>query len=279
MKTKILLATDFSKNAQNAIEYAINLYKQDTCEFYILNTYNVGPSTMELAAISDLEAFKRKSITGLSTILEGLSNIHSSKNHQFHVVSECGSLIDIMQKLIDIHDIDIVVMGTKGGTDSKTQIYGSKTALVMESIRDCPVLAIPAKAIFKGIKNIVFPTGYKTPYKRREFQYLVDIAKKTGAAICVLHVMAKEKELDEDQRMHQELLKDFFEGIEYTFHIINDGKVQLALNSYLENHEIDMVAFINKKHNFFSWHLSKPMVKNLAYHSTIPILALHDFRN
>jgi nucleotide-binding universal stress UspA family protein len=279
MKRRILLPTDFSKNAQNAIDYAKDLYQNDVCAFFILNTYNVEPFAMELTAIRDMEESKRKSIAGLSNILKRLSVIEDSSKHQYHMVSECGSLIDIMKDIIDKQDIDIVVMGTKGDSDSRTQIYGSQTVLAMEKIRSCPVLAIPAKASFKHIKEIVFPTGYKTNYKRKEFQHLVDIAKNTGAAIRVLHVIENNNQLDEDQLNNQVLLKDYFEGLEYSFHTLHNTDVQSALNSFIQSRDVDMVAFINKKHNFFSWILSKPMAKNLAYHSTIPVLALHDSRN
>ncbi|MBQ0736177.1 universal stress protein [Aquimarina celericrescens] len=279
MKKKVLISTDFSKNAQNAINYAINLYKQDSCEFYILNTYTIEAFTMELDAIRHIEESKQKSITGLANILDGLSASNDAPNHQYHMISERGPLIETMKEIIDKRDIDIVIMGTKGATDSRTQIYGSQTVLAMERIRNCPVLAIPAKAIFKKIKEIVFPTGYITPYKRREFQYLIDIAKNTGAAIRILHILEKDKQLDADQRNNQRLLKEYFEGLEYSFHIVEDTKVQSALNSFIENRNIDLVAFINKKHNFFSWILSIPMVKNLTHHSTIPVLALHDLKN
>ncbi|WP_299222563.1 universal stress protein [uncultured Aquimarina sp.] len=279
MKKRILIATDFSKNAQNAINYAINLYKHDTCEFYILNAYNIKAFTMELTAIRDIEESKQKSITGLSNILDRLSVTNNSKNHEYHMVSEYGSLIEIMKEIIDKRDIYIIIMGTKGDTDSRTQIYGSQTVLAMERIRNCPVLAIPGKAVFKEIKQIVFPTGYITPYKKREFQYLIDIAKNTSAAIRILHVMDKDKQLNEAQLNNQLLLKDYFKGLEHSFHTIYDMEAQAALNSFIESQDIDMVAFINKKHNFFSWILSKPMVKHLAYYSTIPILGLHDFGN
>ena len=33
----ILLPTDFSKNSMNAIEYAVSLFEDETCEFYVLN--------------------------------------------------------------------------------------------------------------------------------------------------------------------------------------------------------------------------------------------------
>jgi nucleotide-binding universal stress UspA family protein len=279
MKRRILLPTDFSKNAQHAMDYAIDLYKDDICDFYILNTYSVDPFLMELTAARDLQESKNKSISGLNKILKKLTYHNDSEHHHFKIVSECDPLIEAMNALVDKHDIYMVIMGTKGDTDSSTEIYGSQTVLAMEKIRNCPVLAIPEKVNVKELKEIVFPTDYKTPFKRREFQYLVDIAKISGAGIRILHVLDKDENIDSDQRNNQKLLKDYFEGLEYTFHTAHHKDVQMALNAFIERRGSDMVAFINKKHSFFGYLLSKPLVKDLGSHATIPVLALHDFKN
>ena len=41
MKT-ILLPTDFSDNSWNAIEYALNFYKELNCNFYLLHVSKVS---------------------------------------------------------------------------------------------------------------------------------------------------------------------------------------------------------------------------------------------
>lgn len=279
MKRRILLPTDFSKNAQNAIDYAVDLYENEVCDFYILNTYSVDPFIMELSAARDLQESKKKSTAGLTKVLKRLTNTNVSEHHNFQIISECGSLIDNMKALVDKHDIYMVIMGAKGDTDSRTEIYGSQTILAMEKVRNCPVLAIPAKVNFKELTEIVFPTDYKAHFKRREFQYLVDIAKISGASIRVLHVLDKDEDLDKDQRLNQKLLKDYFVDLQYSFHTLHNIEVQTALNSFIESRGSDMVAFLNKKHSFFSYLLSKPMVKGLGSHSTIPVLALHDLNN
>ncbi|WP_299668128.1 universal stress protein [uncultured Polaribacter sp.] len=279
MERRILLPTDFSKNAQNAMDYAINLYKDEVCEFCILNTYEIEPYTMELTAIRDLKKSKRKSNIGLIHVLKRLLNTNKVTNHKFHIISECGSLISVIKEVVDKRDIDMVIMGTKGGTNSKIEIYGTQTVLAMEKIRNCPVLAVPKKATFKGIKEIIFPTDYKTNFKRREFQHLVDIAEITKSAIRILHISVKDKSLNEDQLNNQILLKSYFERLEYSFHTVNDTEVQKAINVFIKTRDGDMVVFINKKHNFLESILFKPMVKNLGYHSKIPVLALHDLRN
>ena len=278
MKRRILCPTDFSKNAQNAIEYAVKLFKNETCVFYILNTYNAEPYTMELAIARDLEEFREKSIGGLRVILEWLSHDDNSRNHEFHVVSECGNLLDIIKTMVDKQDIEMVVMGTQGATNSRIEIFGSQTVLAMEEIRNCPVLAIPSKTIYKEIKEIVFPTDYRTTFKRREFQYLVDIAKMSNSSIVVLNVVNKNESLDEDQVNNKNLLKDYFEDLDYSFHTLKNNDVQAAINSFIESRGSDMVSFINRRHSFFGMILSRPMVKNLNYHTGIPVLALHEIR-
>jgi len=278
MKRRILCPTDFSKNAQNAIEYAVKLFKNETCVFYILNTYNAEPYTMELAIARDLEEFRKKSIGGLRVILEWLSHDDNSRNHEFHVVSECGNLLDIIKTMVDKQDIEMVVMDTQGATNSRIEIFGSQTVLAMEEIRNCPVLAIPSKTIYKEIKEIVFPTDYRTTFKRREFQYLVDIAKMSNSSIVVLNVVNKNESLDEDQVNNKNLLKDYFEDLDYSFHTLKNNDVQAAINSFIESRGSDMVSFINRRHSFFGMILSRPMVKNLNYHTGIPVLALHEIR-
>ncbi len=40
MKKIILIPTDFSKNAWDAIAYTLELFKNSICDFYFLNVYN-----------------------------------------------------------------------------------------------------------------------------------------------------------------------------------------------------------------------------------------------
>ncbi|MCK0191433.1 universal stress protein [Arenibacter sp. F20364] len=276
MTRRILCPTDFSKNAQNAIKYAVELFKNETCDFYILNTYQAEAYTMELAIARDLEELQKKSNNGLGIILEWLSADDNSKNHKFRMVSECGNLLDTMKTIIAKQDIDLVVMGTKGATNSRIEIFGSQTVLAMEKIRNCPVLAIPAKTLFKEIKEIVFPTDYRTTFKRSEFQSLVDIAKIANSAISVLYVDTNDEDLDRDQITNKHLLQDYFEELDYSFHTFKNKDVQAAINAFIQSRGSDMVAFINRKHSFLGMILSRPMVKNLNYYNNIPVLSLHD---
>ncbi len=283
MKKKVLLPTDFSRNAWNAITYALELYKNETVDFYVLNAFNVSGYALDSMMVPEpgerlYDEAKEKSEQGLSKILERLSFRDDYPNHAFFMVSQYNDLLGAIKNIVEKQDIEMVVMGTKGTTNASDLIYGSNTVLVMEKVRTCPVMAIPSEANYKEPKEIVFPTDYRTSFKRRELQYLIEIAKITKAAIRVLYV-TNEDELDEEQENNKKLLEENFQGLDHSFHTLSNVDVKGGLSAFVESRSSDMVTFINRRHSFFGSIFSKPMVKNLGYNSKVPVLALHDFTN
>ena len=47
MDKRILLPTDYSKNALNAIRYALDLYKDVRCDFYFLNAFHASGYSLD----------------------------------------------------------------------------------------------------------------------------------------------------------------------------------------------------------------------------------------
>jgi hypothetical protein len=139
-------------------------------------------------------------------------------------------------------------------------------------------MGVPRDPRFGILQAIVFPTSYKTHYKRKELIYLTELAKMHNAHICVVHIDHRE-ELSEDQKENQQLLEECLEGIAYSFHHINGSDPAMGVQHFVESRESDMVAFINKKHTFFGSVFTHPMVKELGMFSKVPLMALHDLRN
>ncbi len=284
MRKKLLLPTDFSKNAWVAISYAIELFKNEVCDFYVLNVYETGGFAMEELMGSypeknPSEVAQEQSELGLKKISQRVSFRDEALDHNYFYLSRNDDLVPAIKDVVEKKDIELIVMGTKGHTDATLQIFGSNAVDVMEKVRNCPVLCIPPNVIYSDPKEIVFPTSYRTHIKRRELEYLIEIAKLTNAPIRILHVAKEGETLDEVQENYKQLLIEYFDGLEYSFHTIYNTDVQTALDVFVQSRDSGMITFINKKHTFFSNLLSRPLVKELGYHSKIPVLALHDFRN
>jgi len=283
MKKRILLPTDFSKNAWNAIKYASELYATENVDFFILNAFKLESYDIEsilVAKPGDIEYDRalEKSEKYLRKVLNMIEIKKAYPNHTYFSMSIFDTPLNAIKTAVELKDIDLVVMGTKGSTDAKSVIFGSNTIDVMEEVRNCPVLAIPNIAKYTEPKEIVFPTSFKTHFKRRELKYLYEIAKITNSAVRILHINT-EKHLTDLQKQNKDMLEEFLNGIEYSFQWLDNVSVNDGLDEFVRRRGSDLIVFINKKHAFLDSIFSRPLVKDLGTSSKIPVLVLHDLRN
>jgi nucleotide-binding universal stress UspA family protein len=284
MRHKILIPTDFSKNATKAMRYAIELYKNDPCDFYLLNVFTAGGNIMEdlMNMEPGTELYERRKLdseNGLAKVYDMIAMTeYDNPKHHFKTISVFNNPIEAIKDVVEKKDIEMIVMGTKGETYSRATAFGSTAIYVMEKVRNCPVIVVPLNAKSVMPMEIVFPTSYKTHYKRRELKYLIDIAKKSEATIIVLHI-SENAELSKEQKENKQLLEEILEGTNHKPHFLSHNSAETTINIFIESRDSDMVAFINKKHAFFGSILTDPLVKSISFHTKVPILVMHDLRN
>ena len=284
MKRKILLPTDFSINSIRAIDYALELYKDEQSIFYLLNAFHINSKNFEsiinMEPGSELyESAKSNSELELVKLLNRYAfGDNGNHKHSFQTISTFNHPLEAIKQIVEEKDIEIIVMGTRGQTNSKSKSFGSLAINVMEKNRNCPVIVVPELAKIKLPEEIVFPTNYETNFKKRELKYLIDIALRCKASIKILHIDT-EDQLDEKQLNGKKMLTEYFENINYSFHSLSHMPVHTAINCFVESRESDMVAFINRKHSFFESLLAKPLIKVFSFDSNVPVLVMHDLRN
>ncbi|MBO0593465.1 universal stress protein [Cellulophaga sp. E16_2] len=280
---RILIPTDFSKNAHNAINYALELYKRESCEFFILHSYYLTgysknnllspePTDKKLNEVKELAEINMVKLKDQQRFNAG------NNNHTFHFLNEFGSFNDVLKKVVEKEDIELILIGSEGGQDDKKIIQGSNAVNTMEKVRNCPVFEIPDTVTFKNPNEIVFPTSFKTHYKEKELATLIEISQLTNAPIRILYIQ-KDKEFSKQQAENKELLNQILGATSFTHHVLYSSNLQEGVRCFFQSRESEMIAFINKKHNFFGSIFSNPMVKDLGNNPSIPVLALHDLRN
>ena len=281
MSKKILIPTDFSKNSWNALVYALNLYKDEECTFYLLNAfqlYDFPTDTIREADPGDAEyeKEKEKSESGLEGLLEGINMRNDTSNHHFETISKYNKVIDAVRETVKEKEIEFLIMGTKGENNPETTLYGSNAMDVIEKVQKCPVLVLPPDINFEDKVNneVVFATNFKTLYNHHELDYLVDIAKRSKAAVRVLYVQESDK-LSSDQENNKKVLSDHLKEVVYTFHTLTNIKVAEGIHSFIESRGSGMLALVNKKHGFFSSIFSKSLVKEIGHKPQVPVLVLH----
>ncbi|MET7030407.1 universal stress protein [Sediminicola luteus] len=276
---RILLPTDFSKNAWNAISYALSFFKNEECTFYILHTYTPsffrvdymlgGPS---FSAIPD--AGVEASIKGLEKTLKDIKKQHPNPKHTFETLSAFNILTDEINEAVENKGIDLIVMGTQGATGAKDLFIGTNTIHVLRKVK-IPVLAVPAACTYKEIQKLVFATDYWTEYKKEELDPLTRLVKMHKAKLIVLHVL-EEMGIWEKQEENKKNLIKYLGDTPHSFDQIKSKHVADAIQEYVKSNQLDLLAMQNRKHFFWERLLTRQNVEAIGFHIKVPFLVLRD---
>lgn len=275
----ILLPTDFSENALNAIKYALALYRDESCEFILLHTYEVNSYTEgsrfeALPITAKLAEAKSKFEKKLNDLKNLLNTSYGNGLHKFSIAAKNQTIIDGINEELNTKTIELVVIGTQGATARYELDFGSNTIEIIENIKNCPVLAIPRNERFTGLNEIVFANGYKLKNKAEDVKYLIQLSKKFKAPVRVLNI-SETGGLTSIQEENQAQVKQLLEATEHSFHMLEHVTVSVGIYCFSESRNSDMISFVNKKYTFIQKLLFKPLYKNLGNYAKIPVLILH----
>ncbi len=265
---KILIPTDFSENALNAIKYGVELFKYERCEIYILHAYSDEVyNTKDILTRAKFEELKvevfRNSEEELQKLKEEIQSISPNPKHKIITRSEFEILVDAINDLSDKENIDVIIMGTRGKTNDRKLTFGSNTLQVVKYVK-CPVLAIPNTFKKATLSKILFPTDYLLPYKRREIKLLSTLAASFVARIIFLHV-SKFEQLSYRQLDNKAFLDSCIENNKTEFVTVMGEDLTATINNYIKSNGIDMLVMVNARHSY---------LENLLYTSTIDKIGL-----
>lgn len=276
----ILIPTDFSENSWNAIEYALNFFEKESCNFYFLHVNTISAivdidrTYMPTQTLID-ESYVKPSKIKLKELLKRISSLQLKKNHRFFTLTDYNYFIDSIRKHVSENKINIIVMGTKGASGLKKLIIGSNTGDVLTRIH-CSTLVVPENARYIKPKEIAFPTDFSSFYSSELLKPIMEILNIHKASISVLHINKKGGKLNLDQQINKGYLEDHFVNHNYSFHHLTNNHIESAIQSYVEEHKINLITMVAKNLNYFQRILFHPTVKEISYHTDIPFLVLHE---
>lgn len=274
---KILLTTDFSDNANQAIEYTMHLFKYDECQFYVLNVLKassfISDDLMSMKPTSNLynqliDSVKIK----LDSYLESLKSKHNNILHEFIPIVDYDNLVAAVNQIVDKHDIEMVVMGTKGASNVLKKIIGSNTMHVMQGCK-ATVLAIPDNYSYKPIKKVAFTSNYENAYCPKDIKVLLGLVEHHDYQVDVLHI-SNTKTLTTEQEQVKTSLKDCFKNASHQFIDIKKGEFLKAVVEHIELNSIDLFAMVNRKHGFWESLFTEQKLEKVAYNINIPLLVM-----
>ncbi|WP_108801966.1 universal stress protein [Aquimarina sp. Aq107] len=278
---RILVPTDFSNNAYSALFYATRLFQNQPCQFYILNTFEVNTPLLtgriDTSKGDDLyQELSTKSSDSLATTFHSIVRDSEDFKHTFETISISKGLTETINKTIKNKDIDLVVMGTKGVTNTTTLFMGSNTVKVIQQIKKCPVLIVPNEFDFQKPLDIAFPTDFKRFYLEKEIRPLLGIVSLFNSNLRIFHIN-EENKLDDIQEYNYNMLKKHLINFTHSIHWISKtGQKTTLINDFIDEFDINLVIMINYKHSLIENITHEPVIKKIGFHPSVPFLVIPD---
>ncbi|WP_026810053.1 universal stress protein [Arenibacter latericius] len=275
----ILLPTDFSDSAWNAMFTALKLYADLSYHFIILNSYEPDIANIlgdkgkqRIGVIYD--SMEKQSQLELDKIIAYLRAHHKNPNHTFEKVSMEDNLFTAIKNTILTHHINCIIMGTTGATGAKEVFIGSNTVRVLKSIRNRPIIVVPKEYSFQRLKRLVFPTNFLNYFEASELNPMIELIRLWNAETYVFQV-GTEFILSDLQNSNKLLLEKHFLGINHSFHNVSFKRdVASAIANFANTNTADMIALIHYSHNFFEKLTRESVVKKMGFHTNIPLMVL-----
>lgn len=272
MITRILLPTDFSAVANNALRYALALAEKCGASIDILHVKQ-APLSDPLFPLETYQAY----IDSMNEVAEqGIDKLkntilaNTQVKFNFHVVT--GFISDETLTFANEHEIDLIIMGTTGASGLAEILIGSNTASLIGKC-DLPVLVVPAGYEFKGVHHILYSTDYNEPEfpAVSRLMYFVELF---DAKLTVLHVKT---EFDHYFNAEGNFFNKNKDHISYNYELINvqGDDVMNTINSYLEDQSPELIVIAKHNRGFFDKIFHRSLSKQMAYHTKLPLLVLH----
>ena len=162
---KILVPTDFTKESENAVETARMLAKKFDAEILFLNAIelNIGEAVNTSGAHANYASFAdgiiiQETIKRAEDEMLRLIDVSKFRGIKTSYEIKIGNPFGHIFSTIDEHNIDFVVMGTKGASGLSEIIIGSNTEKVVRKSK-CPVLSVKEALGDNSFENIVYATN------------------------------------------------------------------------------------------------------------------------
>ena len=269
---KILYATDLSRNAETAFQFALKIAEKHHAELIMLYVFDVPPVWGHPQINYPIEGTNEAS-KGWESKLRQLNEHYISEVKPIFMAIENTSAIHGILSVIDKHKPDLVITGTKGKSLLKEIFVGSTTKALVK-LSPAPVLAIPKNAKYRDFGIVIYASDFQE-VDLKALEQLIRLVKPYNPDIKVIHV-SPDNEYKSNQKMEwfKDLVKDNISYENISFELLLSDRIFERLTNYVQNHELDMMVMLEKEHHGIIEKLfHEDLVWKMELNTSIPILS------
>ncbi len=272
--SRVIVPTDFSETADNALQFAIGIAKLLDAQVEVVHIHTPSLNGPPAPALLDDQGLDYK-----QSLLDALRQPHIGQEEltedQTYITKTSlikGFVAEEIQKLSNRPDTDLIVMGTTGQSGLLEKLFGS-ISLEVARKAGCPVILVPDKARFKGFKQIIYASNYH-PAEETVLPKVFSFARLFKPVLHFAHINEQsENKYFVQSNFLGQISSD--EDMSFKLTTIESKNVVQGLNRYAEEQRADLMIMATIQRNFLKNLFHKSITQRMVFNTKIPLLILH----
>lgn len=268
---RILVPTDFSEQAENALKVAAQLAKKHDCEIYIIHVIEIP-----LQEIDALNSYSKmpEAVFFMKLAHQKFEKLKNKEYLKGIIVNETVDFQEIFKGIFHVckkHDIDLIVMGSNGTSGLREMLIGSNTEKVVRT-SETPVLVIKNEQKLFKVTDFVFASDFKDESKTSYYK-AVKFAIAFGAKLHLLMVVTPAKFLitsDAEKRIREFATSYNFKN--YSVNLYNDISIEKGIMNFSQFINADLIGMSTHGRQGISHFFNGSISEDLVNHSKRPVI-------
>jgi nucleotide-binding universal stress UspA family protein len=275
MKT-ILVPTDFSKNALNAVKYAFAYAEATKSKVILFHAYDEPTTELDITFFGGYHYGKKEAKedaeNGMKKLVISLSNTFPTVKPKW--VVQAGVASKTIIEYVKENDTNMIIMGTTGQNAIVRTLFGSTVSAIITNA-PCTVIAVPPKVKFKQISKVALGVDLEKE-SLPAIMKSVAFAKQFKAEITFIHV--QDLEIFDFEEELQKLVDKMKKQMKYkniSFYISKEADIVTGLSNFIKKKRPEILSMINYGRKFPKTIWEPSWTNKISNHLQVPLLVLH----
>ncbi|UKM65734.1 universal stress protein [Flavobacteriaceae bacterium GSB9] len=268
---KLLVPTDFSNQAENALKVAAQIAKKHDCEIYLLHMLEIPLQEVDpMGAQSSLP----EAMFFMKLAHKKFETLKQKDYLNDLVVHETVDFQEIFKGIFHVckkHEIDLIVMGSNGASGLREMLIGSNTEKVVRT-SDTPVLVVKQEHPIFNIAQFVFASDFENE-NIDTFKKAITFAKTFGAKMHLLLVNTPNMFITtEEANKRFKPYTNILDSVNHTKTIYNDLSVEKGIMNFSESIGADLIGMSTHGRQGISHFFNGSISEDLVNHAKRPVI-------
>lgn len=273
---KILVPTDFSTEAEHALDLAYQIAKHAGGEITLLHVIDhpSGGSFNTSGEMSGLDNSEKlymiHMIKAVQHKLQAIAADIKYPDVEILFKASVGKTYNTIAETMTNYQADLIVMGTTGSSGLEEFFVGSNAEKVVR-LAKCPVITVRDHVEYEGINNILFATNFEDE-KGAVLRRLMEYQKIFSSKIHLLRVESMHEPMVNQTVL--ENLDDLGKAnqlLNYEVHTTKAVTVDQGIRDFAETNDMDMIAMTTHGNQGLTHLLFGSLAENIVNKSSVPV--------